>query len=487
MLLVKTTSNNVSKAVPLVDRKVKVSGSAHVLTEPCTLLIGNALYQVERPIDKHLNLLYFSYQNKLYYYRDTTLGVACQKMELLATGTPGTSWSHYNSSYYLCGADLYCVSNTSARKITGMPSSYQYLYGGFFTSGSDLYFESTFILKGSSESWSYVAGCFVKNGTDLYVLYNNTAVKVTGLPDGWTFIYNNGNFNNLFQSGSNLYYIPAFGAGIGVAEQVSGLSSGWTHVYANIFAVGLTLYDVDGTTVTEIATETSGSWYSVSGKTGAYVACGLKLYELSSVSGCWTASLLGSGNSGTWNEVEQNLLACGGSDLYYTGYGSAAHSLVPIEHMPSEWQYLGDSFFASGTSVYKAGLSATGSGYAWVVSGLPSDWQYLTSNYFYKGSDLYYVAATETAYKAYKVTGLPSGWEYIKDIRFHCGNLLYGIRKDSTSGYKAVLLATANGDTWQKVSSDIYACGTKLYRLRVGPGTIDDDAAVLPFYYYNLT
>ena len=380
MICVKITKNNVSKVVPLVDQQVKVNGAAHVFTEPCKMLIGNTLYPLERPIDKHVFGLYYAYQNKLYYYRDTVYDVACQKMELIATGASGTwSGSSAGNGHLLCGSDWYYVSGATATLISGLPSG---------------------------------AGRVV---------------------------------NNYFGVGGNLYYAT-------------------------------------GASATMIATDTSGSWYNVGIYTGNYFGCGLNLYK---VSGGSTVTLLGSGNSGTWSEVRQFLLACG-PDLYYTGYGAAANSLVPIENLPSGWEYLGDYFFAVGTSVYRVGLSSNGTGYAWSVSGLPSGWMYLKDNYFYKGSDLYYVTSTGTSYKAYKVTGLSSGWKYIMEIRFHCGTSLYGIKGDTSSGFRADLLAVTKGNAWRHCYGNIYGCGTELYKLRVGNGTMNgDDAARLPFYFYN--
>ena len=480
MICVKITKNNVSKVVPLVDQQVKVNGAAHVFTEPCKMLIGNTLYPLERPIDKHVFGLYYAYQNKLYYYRDTVYDVACQKMELIATGASGTwSGSSAGNGHLLCGSDWYYVSGATATLISGLPSGARRVVNNYFGVGGNYYHVSgatATLISGlpSSTNWEtdgYVQDAFTHK---YYHIVGATATLISGLPSGAIRMYGDYFFS---ESDENFYYVSG-----ATATLISGLPSGAGRVVNNYFGVGGNLYYATGASATMIATDTSGSWYNVGIYTGNYFGCGLNLYK---VSGGSTVTLLGSGNSGTWSEVRQFLLACG-PDLYYTGYGAAANSLVPIENLPSGWEYLGDYFFAVGTSVYRVGLSSNGTGYAWSVSGLPSGWMYLKDNYFYKGSDLYYVTSTGTSYKAYKVTGLSSGWKYIMEIRFHCGTSLYGIKGDTSSGFRADLLAVTKGNAWRHCYGNIYGCGTELYDLNASQyGTSDADIARLPFYFYN--
>lgn len=471
MICVKITKNNVSKVVPLIDHQVKVNGEAHVFIESCKMLIGNTLYPVERPIDKYLNNLYYAYQNKLYYYNTSSF-----EMVLVAIGASGT-WSYIGDMVYLCGSVAYYVVGTSATVVTGLPSGASHVTKNYFRSGNSLYCVSrteATVVSGLIYSDSVTHyGSYFQNGNTIYYVVGSSATVVTGFPTPSSSVTHcSGSY---FYFGNILYYLSG-----STATVVSGLPDSVPHLTGSYFRSGNSLYYVSGTTATVIATDTSGSWYNVSGS-GIYFGCGLNLYKVSDS----TVTLLGSGNSGTWSIVRQFLLACG-PDLYYTGYGAAANSLVPIENLPSGWGYLGDYFFAVGTSVYRVGLSSNGTGYAWSVSGLPSGWMYLKDNYFYKGSDLYYVTSTGTFYKAYKVTGLPSGWEYITDKRFHCGTSLYGISGDTSSGYNATLLTVTKADTWEHIYGNIYACGTELYDLNASQyGTSDADIARLPFYFYN--
>lgn len=476
MICVKITKNNVSKVVPLVDQQAKVNGTAHVFTEQSKMLIGNTLYPVERPIDKHLNGLYYAYQNKLYRYNTGSF-----EMELIVTEASGT-WSYAGENLYRCNDNIYYVYGTTATLVSGASGIPIYITNYYYKINAILYYISgatATLVSGLPSPWFHIEGpYYMHQGISelLYYVSGATATLVSGLPSQWYYKY-----GDYFQGDFNLYYIPRAGSNAGTAQQVTAMPGGWKHIYNNFFAVGATLYYVSETTVTELVTDTSGSWYGIPRYTGNYLGCGPNLYKVSS----GTVTLLGSGSSGTWYGVRQFLLACG-PDLYYTGYGAAANSLVPIENLPSGWEYLGDYFFAVGTSVYRVGLSSNGTGYAWSVSGLPSGWMYLKDNYFYKGSDLYYVTSTGTSYKAYKVTGLSSGWEYITDKRFHCGTSLYGISGNTSSGYSATLLTVTKADTWEHIYGNIYACGTELYDLNASQyGTSDADIARLPFYFYN--
>ena len=369
----------------------------------------------------------------------------------------------------LIGNTLYPVERPIDKYLNNLYYAYQNKLYYYNTSS----FEMVLVAIGASGTWSYIGDMVYLCGSVAYYVVGTSATVVTGFPTPSSSVTHcSGSY---FYFGNILYYLSG-----STATVVSGLPDSVPHLTGSYFRSGNSLYYVSGTTATVIATDTSGSWYNVSGS-GIYFGCGLNLYKVSDS----TVTLLGSGNSGTWSIVRQFLLACG-PDLYYTGYGAAANSLVPIENLPSGWGYLGDYFFAVGTSVYRVGLSSNGTGYAWSVSGLPSGWMYLKDNYFYKGSDLYYVTSTGTFYKAYKVTGLPSGWEYITDKRFHCGTSLYGISGDTSSGYNATLLTVTKADTWEHIYGNIYACGTELYDLNASQyGTSDADIARLPFYFYN--
>ena len=383
----------------------------------------------------------------------------------------GTAHVFTEQSKMLIGNTLYPVERPIDRYLYYIYYAYQNkLYR--YNTGS---FEMELIATGASGTWSYIGGNLYSCGSVTYYVSGSTATVVSGFPTPSSSVTHcSGSY---FYFGNTIYYVSG-----STATVVSGLPSGVSHLAVPYFRSGNSLYYVSGSTATVIATDTSGSWYAAGGYTGDYFGCGLNLYKVSSGS---TVTLLGSGNSGTWYEVRQFLFACG-PDLYYTGYGAAANSLVPIENLPSGWEYLGDYFFAVGTSVYRVGLSSNGTGYAWSVSGLPSGWMYLKDNYFYKGSDLYYVTSTGTSYKAYKVTGLSSGWEYITDKRFHCGTSLYGISGNTSSGYSATLLTVTKADTWEHIYGNIYACGTELYDLNASQyGTSDADIARLPFYFYN--
>lgn len=442
MLCAKVTKNSISEAVPLVDLQVKVDGQLHSITPQSQLLLNNTLYPVQRPLDSHLNQNYFSYKNTLCLYTASSF-----KISSVYTAQTGT-WSFIGGNYYSCDDIVYSVSGSTVQAVTDLPAGAVYIANDNFQSGDTVYY-----------------------------IVNSTVYTVTGLPGGSVYTGMSRTGGEYFQHNDTLYYVMG-----NLVNAVTGLPDGAVKVSDFYYQSGSSLYYLDGSNAVQVATDESGTWYKAADSTGRYFGCGLNLYRVQTDN---TATLMGSGNSGTWYEVRQYLLACG-QDLYYTGYGTTKDSLVKIENLPSDWQYLGDYFFSSGTAVYRAGLASNGVGYAWNVTGLPDNWTYLDDAYFYKQNSLYVVRALETSYAAFQVTGLPAGWQYITSRRFNCGTSLYGITGNSSTGFSAYFLGTAKESSWSFITRNLYSCGTDIYDLNASAyGTSDQDIKRLPVYYFG--
>ena len=151
----------------------------------------------------------------------------------------------------LIGNTLYPVERPIDKYLNNLYYAYQNKLYYYNTSS----FEMVLVAIGASGTWSYIGDMVYLCGSVAYYVVGTSATVVTELPSGASHVT-----KNYFRSGNWLYCVSRTEATV-----VSGLPDSVPHLTGSYFRSGNSLYYVSGTTATVIATDTSGSWYNVSG------------------------------------------------------------------------------------------------------------------------------------------------------------------------------------------------------------------------------